>query len=170
LLDWWNHWRDAGHTAAPVTLGYKQQRFISRLANACSSKLKELNEDPSSGAPICRAVEKEHEHGRKTEGISWPAPGEEPVVRTIILHDNVTAYGASQCWEREKGAKVGVGVWIWWTDRSCSDNSRVGAAAVCNHRNEWKTCRSYLGTGRMEVFDVELLAIGLRVGEMIKNK
>jgi len=70
--------REAGLTpASPVTLDSRQQRFTARLGNTCSCKLMELNEDPSSGAPICRAVEKEHEHGRTTDGMSWPAPGEE---------------------------------------------------------------------------------------------
>jgi len=50
---------------------------------------------------------------------------------------------------------------MWWTDGSHSDNGRVGAAAVCKGRNEWRSCRSFLGTGRMEVFDAELWASGL---------
>jgi hypothetical protein len=83
--------RDAGLTPTSVILDSRQQRFTARLANACSSKLKELHEDPSSGAPICRVVEKEHEHGRTTEGMSWPAPGEEAVVKTIILDDDTAA-------------------------------------------------------------------------------
>jgi hypothetical protein len=51
----------------------------------------ELHDDPSSGAPICRAVEKEHEHGRTAESMSWLAPGEEPVIQIIIQYDNITA-------------------------------------------------------------------------------
>jgi len=41
---------------------------------------------------------------------------------------------------------------------------------VCKHGNEWKTRRSYLGTGRMEVFDAELWAIGLALGETVKRR
>jgi len=93
--------------------------------------------------------------------MSWPAPGEEPVVKTVILDDKSTAKSAAQRWAREKKAKVGAGVWMWWTDGSRSDDGRVGAAAVCKHGNEWRTRRSYPGTGRMEVFDAELWAIGL---------
>jgi len=43
----------------------------------------------------------EYEHGRTTEDMSWPAPGEEPVVKTIILDDESTAKRAAQRWARE---------------------------------------------------------------------
>jgi hypothetical protein len=55
--------RQLGLTPAPVVLDSKQQRFAARLADACSGKLKELHRNPSSGAPICRVVKEEHEHG-----------------------------------------------------------------------------------------------------------
>jgi len=148
--------RESGLTPVPVILDSRQQRFAARLANACSSKLKELDEDPSSSAPICRVVEIEHKHGQTTEDLSWLALGEEPVVKTILLDDNSTAKRAAQCWAREKEVKVGVGVWMWWTDGSRSDDGRAGAAAVCKHGNEWRTHRSYLCTGRMQISDVEL--------------
>jgi len=99
-----------------------------------------------------------------------PAPGKEPAVKTIILDDDGAAKIAAQRWAREKEAKVGAGVWMWWTDGSRSDDGRVGAAAVCQHGSEWRTRRSYLGTGRMEVFDAELWAIGLALGETIKKR
>jgi len=162
--------RESGLTPAPVILDSRQQRFAARLANACSSKLRELHEDPSSSTPICPVIEIEYEHGRTTEDMSWPAPGEEPVVKTIILDDQCTAKKAAQHWARQKEAKVGAGVWMWWTDGSRSDDSPVGAAAVCKHGNEWRTRRSYLGTGRMEVFDAELWAIGLALGETVKRR
>jgi hypothetical protein len=114
--------REAGLTPAPVILDSRQQRFTARLANACSNKLKELHQNPASGAPICRAVKKEHEHDRITEGMNWPAPGEESVVRTIILDDDTAAKRAAQPWAREKEAKVGAGVWMWWTDGSRADD------------------------------------------------
>jgi len=138
--------------------------------NACSSKLKELHEDPSSGTPMCRVVEIEHEHGRTTEDMNGPAPGEEPVVKTIILDNNSTAKRAAQCWAREKEVKVGAGVWMWWTDGSRSDDGQVGAAAVGKHGNEWRTRHSYLGTGRMEVFHAEPWVIGLALGETVKRR
>jgi len=59
---------------------------------------------------------------------------------------------------------------MWWTDGSRSDNGRVGAAAVCKHRTEWRHRRSFLGTGRMELFDVELWAIGLALDVAIKKR
>jgi len=150
--------RESGLTPPLVSLDYRQQRFAARLENAWSSKLKELHQNPSSGAPICRVVSKEHEHGRTTEGMNWPAPGQEPVVRTTIL-DTTAAKSAAQRWAREKEAKIRAGVWMWGKDGSCSDDSQVGATAVCQHRNEWWSRYSILGTGRMEVFDAELWAI-----------
>jgi len=59
---------------------------------------------------------------------------------------------------------------MWWTAGSRSDDGRVGAAAVCKHGNQWRSRRSFLGTGRMEVFDAELWAIGLALGETIEKR
>jgi len=162
--------RESGLTPAPVILDSRQQRFAARLANACSSKLKELHEDPSSGTPICRVVEIEREQGWTTKGMSWPAPGEEPVVKTIILDDDGAAKRAVQCWAKEKEAKVRVGVWMWWTDGSRYDDGRVGAVAVCKYGSQWRTRRSYLGTGYMDVFDAKLWAARLALGETDKKR
>jgi hypothetical protein len=114
--------RESGLTPAPVTLDSRQQRFAARLENACSSKLKELHSNPSSGAPICRVGRKEHQHGRTTEGMNWPAPDEEPAVRTTILDDTAAANSAAQRWAREKEDKIGAGVWMRWRDGSRSDD------------------------------------------------
>jgi len=102
--------------------------------------------------------------------MSSPAPGKEPAVRTTILDDTAAARSAAQYWAREKEAKIRAGVWMWWTDGSRSDGGRVGAAAVCKHGNEWRACRSVLGTGRMEVFDAELWAIGLALDLAIEKR
>ena len=67
-------------------------------------------------SPVCRGVRKEHEHGWMTEGMSWPALGEESVVRPVILDNATTAKRAAQRWAKEKEAKVGAGVWRLWTD------------------------------------------------------
>jgi len=101
---------------------------------------------------------------------SIPPPGEESVVRTAILDDTTAAKSAAQRWGREKEAKIGAGVWMWWTDGSRSDDGRVGAAAVCKHGNQWRSCRSFLRTGRMEVFDAELWAIGLTLHVAIEMR
>ena len=93
--------------------------------------------------------------------MNWPAPGKEPAVRTTILDDTAAAKSAAHRWAREKEAKIGAGVWMWWTEGSRSDDGRVGAAAVCKHGNEWKSRHRFVGTGLMEVFDAELGAIGL---------
>jgi hypothetical protein len=103
--------------------------------------------------------------------------------------------GASSCWEhrertkklnclsiqreaklytkeregKERETKVGTGVWIWWTDGSRSDDSRVGAAAVCKHRDGWRAFGSHLGTGRTEDYDAEMWAIGLALRESLKK-
>jgi len=89
-------------TVAPVTLDSRQQRFAARLENARSSKVMELHSNPSSGAPICRVVRKENEDRRTIEGMSWPAPGEEPAVRTTILDDTAAAKSAGQRWAERK--------------------------------------------------------------------
>jgi len=162
--------REAGLTPVPVILDSRQQRFTARLANACSNKLQGLHKNPASGALVSRAVQKEHKHGRTTERMNWPAPGEGPVVRTIILDNDTAAKRAVQCWAREQHAKVGAGVWMWWTDGSHSDDGRVGAAAVCKHGNQWRSRRNLLGTGHMEVFDAELWAIGLALDVMIEKR
>jgi hypothetical protein len=114
--------RESGLTPAPVTLDSRQQRFAVTLENPCSCKLKELHSNPSSGAPICRVGRTEHEHGQTTEGMNWPAPGEEPAVRTTILDDTAAAKSAAQRWTRENEAKIRAGVWTWWTDGSRSDD------------------------------------------------
>jgi len=59
---------------------------------------------------------------------------------------------------------------MWWTDGSRSDDGRVGAAAVYKHRDKWSFPRSYLGTGRMEVFDAELWDIGLALEVTIEKR
>jgi len=102
--------------------------------------------------------------------MNWPAPGEEPAVRTTILDDTTAAKSAAQHWAREKEAQVGAGVWMWWTDGLRSDDGGVGAATVCKHGNEWRCRRSFLGTGRMVVFDAELWAIGLALDVAIEKR
>jgi len=102
--------------------------------------------------------------------MSWPAPGEEPAVRTTILDDTVAAKSAAQRCAREKDARIGAGVWMWWANGSRSYDSREGATEVCKHAIEWGPRRSFLGTGRMEVFDAELWEIGLALDEAIQKR
>jgi hypothetical protein len=161
---------ESGLTPAAVISDSRQQRFAARLANPSSSNLEELQEDPWSSTPISRVVETEHSHRRSTEALSLLPLGEEPVVKSIILDDKWTAKRAAQRWVRETAAKVRAGVWMWWTDRSRSDDGRVGASAVCKHGTEWRTSHRYLGTGRMEVLDAELWAIGIALGETVKRR
>jgi len=86
----------------------------------------------------------------------WLAPGEDSIVRTTLLDDAPAAKRSTQRWARGQEAKIGAGVWMWWTDGLRSDDGRVGAAAVCKHGNQGKSRRSVLGTGRMEVSNAEL--------------
>jgi len=80
------------------------------------------------------------------------------------------AKSAAHRWAREKEAKIGAAVRMWWTDGSCSDDGRVGAAVVCKHGNEWRSRCRILGTRGMEVFDAELLAIMLALDVAIENR
>jgi len=41
---------------------------------------------------------------------------------------------------------------------------------VSKHGNDWRSRRSFLGTGRMEVFDTELRAIGLALDVAIEKR
>ena len=60
-----------------------------------------------------QSIKEEHEHGRETEGMMWPAPRKQSVVRTIILDDATAAKRTAQRWARENEAKIGAGVWMW---------------------------------------------------------
>jgi hypothetical protein len=108
-----------------------------------------------------------HAHSQTTESMTWPAQGDEPVVRAVIPDDATAAKLNAQGWARENQAKIGVGVWMWWSDGSRSDDGRVGAASVYKHGHQWTSRLSCLGTVRMEVFNAELWAIGLALEETI---
>jgi len=162
--------RDSGLAPAPVALDSRQQRFAARLASACEgSKIKETYNHPMSGAPICRVIKKDHERGREAETMHWPRLDEEPAVKTVILHDDTAAKKEAIRWAREREAKVGAGVWMWWTDGSRSDDGRVGAAPVCMPRDSRSAFRSHLSTGRMKVYDTALWVIGLALRESVKT-
>jgi hypothetical protein len=129
-----------------------------------------LHRDPSSGAPKCRVVKEEHEHGRTTEGMMWPALGKKLVVRTTIFEDITAAKRTAQRWARKKQAKIGAGVWMWKTDGSRSDDGRVGAAAVCKQGNQWRS-RLVLATGPGNLPAVRVLTGGsVRFGALPGQK
>jgi len=79
--------------------------------------------------------------------MHWPNPDKEPAIKMVILSEDTVAKREAFRWAREREAKVGAQVWMWWTDGSRSDDGRVGAAAVCQHGDHWKPFRSHLGTG-----------------------
>jgi hypothetical protein len=92
-------------------LDSRQQRFTARLANACEgSKLKEAYNHPTSGAPICRVIKKEHVRGREAETVRWPNLDKEPAIKTVIMSDGTAAKTEAIRWAREREAKVGAGV------------------------------------------------------------
>jgi hypothetical protein len=93
--------------------------------------------------------------------MNWLATGEEPTVRSTILDDTAAAKSSAQRWGSETDAKIGAVIWIRGTDRSCSCDCRVGAAAVCINGNELRSRCSCLGTILIEVFTAELWAIRL---------
>jgi len=107
--------RECRLTIAPVILECRQECFTARLANTCTNKLRKQHHNPCSGMPVCRAVNREHEHAPTTDAMSWPPPAKESVVRTVIKDDGSAAKCAAQQWAREKEAKVRVVVWVWWT-------------------------------------------------------
>jgi len=98
--------RQSGLTLTLIILRSRQQRFAATLANACSSKLKELHHNPSSSEPICDIVRKEYEHGLTTEGMNWAALGKESVVRTSIQDYATAAKSAAQLLSKKTEAKV----------------------------------------------------------------
>jgi hypothetical protein len=124
--------RDSGLTHAAVAFDAEQQQIVARLASTCEgSKAKLLYDDPTPGAPVGRVAVIVHTHGRRAETMCWPDPGEKPAVKTSILEDDARAKSAAELWVRRMECKVGSGTWIWWTDRSGTDNVKVGATEVC---------------------------------------
>jgi len=105
----------------------RQQCCAVRLATMCSDKLRKLYQNPSSGIPVCRGVNTEDEHGRTIAGMSWPAQGEESVVKTITVNDATAAKSFTQRCAKHNEAKVVAGVRMWRTDGWRSDHSRMGA-------------------------------------------
>jgi hypothetical protein len=101
--------------------------------------------------------------------IQWLSP-EELAVRIIILSKIIVTKREAICWVREKEAKVARGVWLWWTDRSRTEDGKVGAEAVWKHRDGWKSFHSHLGSGRMEVHHGELSAFRLALWESVKKR
>jgi len=92
------------------------------------------------------------------------------VRKTIILEDICTAKRAAQHRPGKKEVKVWAGVWMWSSEESCSDDGRVGAAAMGKYGDTWKAGLSYRGAGRLPVFDAELLAIEVVLVETVMRR
>jgi len=111
--------RDSGLTPAPVVLDSRQQQFVARLATACEgTKQNKTYNHPTSGAQICSVIKREHQQRPEAETMRRPRPDEEPVVKMVILSNDAAAKREAKRWASEREAKVGAGVWMWWTDGS----------------------------------------------------
>jgi hypothetical protein len=75
-----------------------------------------------------------------------PNPDEEADVKMVIVSEDTAAKREAIHWARETEGKVGAGVWMWWMDRSRSDDGRVGDSAGCKHGHRWIAFRSDVGT------------------------
>jgi hypothetical protein len=97
----------AARQGAIIALDSRQQRFTARLANACEgSKLKRTYNHPTSGAPICRVIKKQHEPGREAETMCWPNLDEVLADKMIMQSDDTAAKREAVHWTREREAKV----------------------------------------------------------------
>jgi ribonuclease HI len=105
----------------------------------------------------------------RTETMRCADPEEKPAVKTTIMEDDAAAKRAAKLWAREKEGKAKSGTWTWWTDGSRTDAGKVGAAAGCLNGDHWTVFRSFLDTGRMEVFDAELWAIAVALRMSVIN-
>jgi hypothetical protein len=124
--------RESRLTPAPVALDAKQQRLTAMLGSLCAgSKLKAVHDHHTSGEPICSIITKEHKRGREGETMHLPNPDEQPAVKTVTMSEDTVAQRAAIRWIREREAKVGAKVGMWWTDGSRSDDARLGATAEC---------------------------------------
>ena len=102
--------------------------------------------------------------------MRWPNSDEEPSVKIVIMSDDTADKGEAIRCARVREAKVGARVWMWCMDRFRSNDGRVGAAAVCNHKGGWKAFHSHLGTRQVEICDAELWAIGLALWESVGKR
>lgn len=135
-----------------------------------SSKLKKVDDYPTLGALIGRVIKKEHEEGWAAETMQCPDVDQKLTVKMVILSNDTVAKGEAIHRARERDAKMGEGVCMWWTSRSQSDDGIVGVAVLSNHRNGCKTFCSHLGTGRVKVYDVELWAMRLALQVLVGTR
>jgi hypothetical protein len=114
--------RESGLTLGPVIFHSRQPQFTAASAKACSSKLKDLHHNSCSEAPIFKVISTKHEHGWTIDGMNWTAQGEASVLKSIILYGTSTAQCVGQPLARGKEANSGAADWMWWTDRSHTDD------------------------------------------------
>jgi len=104
--------RDSGLPPAPVITESRQQRFAASLANKCSSNLRKLHQNPSSGTLVCSAVKTEQEDGQICDRLDWPVPRKDSWVTTVIRADTTAGKRTIHHWARDIEAKLGAGVWM----------------------------------------------------------
>jgi len=86
---------------------------------------------------------------------------EKRTVRMVTVWDDIAGKRDAKFSASEIDTKVDMWVWMWGMDGLRSADGRVGAAAVCTHRECWRPFHCHLGTGPMEVYNAALWAIGL---------
>jgi len=59
---------------------------------------------------------------------------------------------------------------MWLTDRSRSNDSRVGAAPLGKYTDSWRAFRSHHGTRRIAFYDAELWATALALQQSVKTR
>jgi hypothetical protein len=77
--------------------------------------------------------------------MCWLVPVEKPAAKTMILEDNAATTRAAELWARRQEMKGESGTWMWWTERSRTDEGRVGAAVLYLIAEGWTAFSSYLG-------------------------
>jgi len=92
-----------------------------------------------------------------------PDQGAAPAVKTAIPKDDGVGKRTTKLWAHWKETKAESWTLTWCTDRSRTDEGKVGAAAVCLHGCSWMVFGSYLRTGWNEVVDAPLWAIWVRL-------
>jgi hypothetical protein len=75
-----------------------------------------MHDHATSGAPIFTVIRTEQEQGQEADNMRWPYPDEEPAIMTIMLSERTVAEREAIRWVRAREAKLGAGVWMWWTE------------------------------------------------------
>jgi len=92
-----------------VKLDSRQQRFAVRVKNTYSTKTKKLHRNSTLGAPICRIVRKDHEHGQTIKGMNWPSPGKNQYSGPLYWNTRLQPQVSCSAGQEESKPKSGPG-------------------------------------------------------------